>query len=158
MEKHFVLFIAFVFVVFGLVYWFRPVKEVQAQQQKVGRSDFGIVYIDTDTINTVKKDNSYYLIVSVEEVYTDEQFLQQLRQDEETKDTVSALDLYMFTNDGKFYCMPQRFLVDKDNKVCANLGSDMQMKPVDEKIISDIYVSSLKFLENKQRFQSMIGK
>lgn len=158
MEKYFVLFITVVFVICGLVYWFIPIKEVQAQQQKVGKSDFGIVYIDTDTINTLKKDNSYYLIVSVEEIYTDKQFLQQLEQNEETKDAVSALDLYMFTNDGKFYCMPQRFLVDRDNKVCANLGSDMQMKAINKKIISDIYVSSLKFLENKQRIQTMMNK
>lgn len=162
MEKHFILFVALIFVVCGCIYWFRPIKEVQAevqpQLQEVGKSDFGTVYIDTNTIDTVKKNDVYYLIVSVEERYTDETFLQQLRQSEETKDAVSALDLYMFTNDGRYYCIPQRFLVDKDGKVCSNLGSDMQMKPIDEKIISDIYVKALKVLEDRQRFQSMMGK
>lgn len=113
MEKHFILFVALIFVVCGCIYWFRPIKEVQAevqpQLQEVGKSDFGTVYIDTNTIDTVKKNNVYYLIVSVEERYTDETFLQQLRQSEETKDAVSALDLYMFTNDGRYYCIPQRF-------------------------------------------------
>lgn len=150
---------AVVFVAFIVAFlWLRPSDKVQAQQQEVGKSDFGTVYINTDTIDTVKKDNAFYLIVSVEEIYTDEAFLQQLRQSEDTKDAVSALDLYMFTNDGRYYCMPQRYLVDKDGKVCTDLGSDMQMKPIDEKIISDIYVKALKSLEDKQRFQSMISK
>lgn len=138
--------------------WLYPNNKVQAQQQEVGKSDFGTVYIDTDTIDTVKKDNTFYLIVSVEEVYTDEAFLQYLQQGEDTKDAVSAIDLYMFTNDGRFYCMPQRYLVDKDGKICADLGSDMQMKSIDKKIISNIYTSALNFLKDKQRFQSMISK
>ena len=145
-----------IFVV--IVIWLYPNNKVQAQQQEVGKSDFGTVYIDTDTIDTVKKDNTFYLIVSVEEVYTDEAFLQYLQQGEDTKDAVSAIDLYMFTNDGRFYCMPQRYLVDKDGKICADLGSDMQMKSIDKKIISNIYTSALNFLKDKQRFQSMISK
>ncbi|WP_303996589.1 hypothetical protein [Megamonas hypermegale] len=157
--KDHIFFVIIICIVFVAAFmWLRPHDKVQAQQQEVGKSDFGVVYIDTDTVDTVKKDNMYYLIVSVEERYTDETFLQQLRQSEETKDAVSALDLYMFTNTGGFYCVPQRYLVDKDGKVCADLGSDMQMKPVDEKIISDIYVNALKVLENKQRFQSMMNK
>ena len=154
-----IFLVAVVFVVFLITFlWLRPDGRAQAQQLEVGKSDFGTVYINTDTIDTVKKGNAFYLIVSVEEIYNDEAFLQQLRQSEDTKDAVSALDLYMFTNDGRYYCMPQRFLVDKDGKVCADLGSDMQMKPIDEKIISDIYVKALKSLEDKQRFQSMISK
>lgn len=138
--------------------WLYPNNKVQAQQQEVGKSDFGTVYIDTDTIDTVKKDNTFYLIVSVEEVYTDEAFLQYLQQGEDTKDAVSAIDLYMFTNDGRFYCTPQCYLVDKDGKICADLGSDMQMKSIDKKIISNIYTSALNFLKDKQRFQLMISK
>lgn len=161
--KDHIYLVAVFFAVFVVAFmWLRPSDKVQAevqpQLQEVGKSDFGTVYIDTNTIDTVKKNNVYYLIVSVEERYTDETFLQQLRQSEETKDAVSALDLYMFTNDGRYYCIPQRFLVDKNGKVCSNLGSDMQMKPIDEKIISDIYVKALKVLEDRQRFQSMMGK
>ena len=154
-----IFLLAVIFVAFIAAFlWLRPSDKVQAQQQEVGKSDFGTVYIDTDTINTVKKDNAFYLIVSVEEVYTDEAFLQQLRQSEDTKDAVSAMDLYMFTNDGRFYCMPQRYLVDKDGKICSDLGGDMQMKPINEKIISDIYVKALRTLENNKRFQSMMSK
>lgn len=162
MEKQLLLFAVLIVIICGCVYWFKPAKAVQAEVQthlqEVGAGDFGTVYIDTDTVDAVKKDNVFYLIVSVEEVYTDEAFLQQLHQSEDTKDAVSAMDLYMFTSDGRYYCMPQRYLVDKDGKICADLGSDMQMKPIDEKIISAIYVKALKFLENKQRFQSMIVK
>ena len=135
-----------------------PHNKVQAQQQKVGNSDFGVVYINPDTVEAVQKDNVYYLVVSVEEVYTDKKFLEQLRSGEDMQEAVSALDLYMFTNDGRFYCTPQRYVIDKNSKVCADLGGDVQMKPVDERIITDIYVSALKVLENRQRFQSMIAK
>lgn len=158
MEKNLLIFAALVFIICGCIYWFKPVKEVQAQQQQVGKSDFGIMYIDTDSVDIVKKDNMYYLIVSAEEVYTDEQFLQKLRQSEEMKEAVSVMNLYMFTNDGRFYCTPQRYAVDKNGKVCANLGSDMQMKPIEEKILLDVYTNALKILEDKQRFQSMVNK
>lgn len=101
--KDHIFFVIIICIVFVAAFmWLRPHDKVQAQQQEVGKSDFGVVYIDTDTVDTVKKDNMYYLIVSVEERYTDETFLQQLRQSEETKDAVSALDLYMFTNTGGF--------------------------------------------------------
>ena len=158
MEKFVFICTVLLVIVCGALYWFRPAKEVQASGQKVGNSDYGVVYINPDTVEAVQKDNVYYLVVSVEEVYTDKKFLEQLRSGEDMQEAVSALDLYMFTNDGRFYCTPQRFVIDKNSKVCADLGGDVQMKPVDERIITDIYVSALKVLENRQRFQSMIAK
>lgn len=158
MEKNIFVCVLMVVAVCGILYWLKPTKLVQAEEQKVGNSEYGVVYINPDTVEAVKRDNAYYLIVSAEEIYTDEKFLQQLRQGEDLQNAVSALDLYMFTNDGRFYCTPQRYIIDKDNNVCADLGGDMQMAAVDEKIISDIYVSALKILENNQRFQSMILK
>ncbi|WP_304065054.1 hypothetical protein [Megamonas hypermegale] len=156
-EHMFFLFIICIVCVVAVICLY-PHNKVQAQQQKVGNSDFGVVYINPDTVEAVQKDNVYYLVVSVEEVYTDKKFLEQLRSGEDMQEAVSALDLYMFTNDGRFYCTPQRFVIDKNSKVCADLGGDVQMKPVDERIITDIYVSALKVLENRQRFQSMIAK
>ena len=156
-EHMFFLFIICMVCIVAIICLY-PHNKVQAQQQKVGNSDFGVVYINPDTVEAVQKDNVYYLVVSVEEVYTDKKFLEQLRSGEDMQEAVSALDLYMFTNDGRFYCTPQRFVIDKNSKVCADLGGDVQMKPVDERIITDIYVSALKVLENRQRFQSMIAK
>lgn len=156
-EHMFFLFIICIVCVVAVICLY-PHNKVQAQQQKVGNSDFGVVYINPDTVEAVQKDNVYYLVVSVEEVYTDKKFLEQLRSGEDMQEAVSALDLYMFTNDGRFYCTPQRYVIDKNSKVCADLGGDVQMKPVDERIITDIYVSALKVLENRQRFQSMIAK
>ena len=42
--------------------WLYPNNKVQAQQQEVGKSDFGTVYIDTDTVEVVKKDGQYYIL------------------------------------------------------------------------------------------------
>ena len=78
MEKFVFICTVLLVIVCGVLYWFRPAKEVQASGQKVGNSDYGVVYINPDTVEAVQKDNVYYLVVSVEEVYTDEKFLEQL--------------------------------------------------------------------------------
>ena len=74
------------------------------------------------------------------------------------ENAVSTLALYMFTNDGRFYCMVQRYLIDSEGKVCVDLGSDMQFRAIDEKILTDVYTASLKVLEDKKRFQNMMGR
>lgn len=141
------------------IFFFKPIKHAEAQASKmVGNSDLGTVYIDTDTVEVVKKDGQYYLIVSAEEHYKESNFLTELRKDEDLKDTVSSLTLYMFTNDGKYYCMPQRYLIDSQGKVCGDLGSNMQLQMIDDKIISKIYTSALKTLEDKKRFQNMMKR
>lgn len=137
-----------------------PEKTAQAAQaeQKIGNSDYGEMYIYPDTVEAVKKDDRYFVIVSTEDKYTDEKFLAQLRQGENMQNAASTLCLYMFTNDGRFYCMPQRYLIDSEGKVCADLGSDMQFRAIDEKILTDVYTAALKVLEDKKRFQSMMGR
>lgn len=145
-------------IIIGIIF-IRPIKHVQAQAFKiVGNSDLGTVYIDTDTVEVVKKDGQYYLIVSAEEHYKESNFLTELRKDEDLKDTVSSLTLYMFTNDGKYYCMPQRYLIDSQGKVCGDLGSNMQMQMIDDKVVSKIYTSALKSLSDKKRFQNMMRR
>ena len=109
-------------------------------------------------IETVKKDGHFYLIVSAEEHYKESDFLTELRKGEDLKDTVSSLTLYMFTNDGRYYCMPQRYLIDSQGRVCGDLGSSMQLQMIDDEIIFKIYTNALKTLEDKNRFRKMMEK
>ena len=146
-----------IIIAVGIFFLSKPTKQVEAQTNKIiGETNTGVVYIDIDTIETVKKGENFYLIVSAEEHYKESSFLTELRKDEDLKDTVSSLTLYMFTNDGRYYCMPQRYLIDSQGKVCGDLGSDMKLQMIDDEIISKIYVNALKTLENKQRFKGMM--
>lgn len=54
--------------------------------------------------------------------------------------------------------MPQRYLIDSQGKVCGDLGSNMQMQMIDDKIVSKIYTSALKSLSDKKRFQNMMRR
>lgn len=146
-----------VIVIVGIFFLHKPIKQAEAQANKmIAQTDIGTVYIDVDTIDTVKKDGNFYLIVSAEEHYKDSEFLTELRKGEDLQDVVSSLTLYMFTNDGRYYCTPQKYLIDSQGKVCGNLGSNMQLKMIDDVVISKIYAESLRSLEDKQRFQTMI--
>lgn len=146
-----------VIVIVGIFFLYKPIKQAEAQANKmIAQTDIGTVYIDVDTIDTVKKDGNFYLIVSAEEHYKDSEFLTELRKGEDLQDVVSSLTLYMFTNDGRYYCTPQKYLIDSQGKVCGNLGSNMQLKMIDDVVISKIYTESLRSLEDKQRFQTMI--
>lgn len=146
-----------VIVIVGIFFLHKPIKQAEAQANKmIAQTDIGTVYIDVDTIDTVKKDGNFYLIVSAEEHYKDSEFLTELRKGEDLQDVVSSLTLYMFTNDGRYYCTPQKYLIDSQAKVCADLGSNMQLQMIDDKVISKIYTEALRVLEDKQRFQNMV--
>ncbi|MDQ9831350.1 hypothetical protein RFX70_21450, partial [Acinetobacter baumannii] len=56
-----------------------PNKTAEANKLEIGSSDYGQMYIDTDTVTTVKKDEQYFLVVNAEEYYTDEKFLEKLQ-------------------------------------------------------------------------------
>ena len=53
------------------------------QLEKVGNTNVGILYIDTDSVQTIRKAEQYFLMVAAEEVFTDQQFLTSIRQDED---------------------------------------------------------------------------
>ena len=59
---------------------------------------------------------------------------------------------------GKYYCMPQKYLIDSQGKVYGDLGSSMQLQMIDDEIIFKIYTNALKTLEDKNRFQRMMEK
>ena len=157
MKEYFLIAICII-VVFGVIYMVYPNKTVEANKLEIGSSDYGQMYIDTDTVTTVKKDEQYFLVVNAEEYYTDEKFLEKLQAKENIKDAgkiTGATYLYMFTNDGKYYCTPQTYLFDKDEKICVDLGSDLELKAVDSEVLFNIYTKSLDALSQKQQTRNM---
>lgn len=42
------------------------------QLEKVGSTKVGILYIDKDSVQTIKKAEQYFLMVAAEEVFTDQ--------------------------------------------------------------------------------------
>lgn len=134
----------------ALYYVFQPAKSAEAaDEQHVGSSSVGEVYVISSSVETVKKDGRYYLVAGVEERYTDQALLADLQSSAATKDAVAELCIYMFTSDGRYYCRPQRYLIDAQGKVCTDLGSDMQLQMIDSALISDIYKTALKAAEKK---------
>ena len=130
----------------------QPPKNVEASdEQYVSSSDVGEVYVLNSSVETVKKDGRYYLVAGVEERYTDTVFLADLHSSPATKDAVAEFSVYMFTSDGRYYCRPQRYLMDSEGKVCADLGSDMQLQMINSSLVNDIYKAALKAAENKAK-------
>mgnify|MGYP003225111536 FL=1 len=118
---------------------------------EAGKTDCGVLYVDTDSISTVKKDGKYYLAVFAEEKYTDVNFLSALRSGEDMQNAVSAIYLYLFNTYGNEYCIGANYIVDSEGKVCADLGSDMLPKEVsDNKTLKNVYAIALKILERKK--------
>lgn len=130
--------------------------DVQAQGlQMAGATDLGMLYVDTAKTDTLQKQGNYYLAVFAEEKYTDKVFLAELRKDEDLKNVVGAVYLYLFDNRGSSYCIAANYLVDEQGQVCLDYGSDMQMKILTAKdtTMLNAYTMCLKALENKKRFQ-----
>ena len=129
---------------------------VQAQALQIaGATDLGMLYVDTAKTGSVLKAGAYYLTVFAEEKYTDKVFLAELRKDEDLKNAVGAVYLFLFDNRGSSYCIAANYLVDEQGKVCLDYGSDMQMKKLTAKdtTMLNAYTLCLKALENKKRWQ-----
>lgn len=126
---------------------------VWAQQHiEAGRTECGVLYIEPDSIETVKKDGKYYLVFMAEECYTDEQFLKTLHQGKETVAAASMLYLYMFNTYGSEYCVAARYLLNGDGSVCANLGGKLEMQAVGgNKTLQNAYTMALRILERKSK-------
>ena len=136
--------------------WCFSMGSVQAQELKfAGATDLGNLYVDTAKTSTVHKAGAYYLTVFAEERYTDKIFLQEIRKDEDLRNVVGAVYLYLFDNRGSSYCIAAHYLVDAKGQVCLDYGSDIQMKALSaqDKTMLNAYTICLKALENKKRFQ-----
>ena len=133
-----------------LVSLFMPGRaQASASERKVGDSGTGTVYLLTESVQPVQKDGSRYLVAAAEEVYTDADFLADLHSDESTRDAASELTLYMFTSDGRYYCIVQRYLLDSEGRTCADLGGDMQLQMIGDKLTADIYTAALDVLKEQ---------
>lgn len=125
--------------------------------QQAGRTDCGVLYVDTDEAAAVKKDGQLFLAVATEEVYTDKEFLASLRQGEGLEDVASAVTLYLFDNRGQNYLVAAHFLADKAGNVCADLGG-AALTPVakGDKALVNAYTLSLKALERKNAWKKRV--
>ena len=119
---------------------------------EAGRTDCGVLYIEPDSVNAVKKDGQYYLAFTAEEKYTDADFLASLHEDEDMRSAVAAVYLYVFNTYGSEYFLGAQYIIDAEGKVCADLGSNTVMQSVgDDKTLKNAYTLALKAWERKNR-------
>ena len=127
-----------------------PLPTLAQTLLEAGQTDVGVLYIDGDSVNTVKKDGYYYLAFFAEEKYTDQNFLAALRQGEDMANATSSVSLYLFNTFGSQYFIGASYIVDAEGKVCADLGADTEMKDVgNNKTLRNAYTMALKLLERK---------
>ncbi|WP_282927094.1 YadA-like family protein [Megamonas funiformis] len=122
----------------------------QSNDKFIGKTNEGLIFIDPESVKTIVKDEQYYLVVAVDEYYTDN-ILEKIKTKQNIKNASYATSLYLFTNDGEFYCVPQKYILDDKDKICADLGSNMQMQLVDKPILNEVYVAALDILNQNKR-------
>ncbi len=129
-----------------------PLQALAQTLLEAGKTDVGVLYIDGDSINTVKKDGKYYLAVFAEEKYTDAEFLAVLRQGEDMQNAAGNISLYLFNTYGSAYFIGASYVIDADGNVCADLGADTKLKAVgNNKTLRNAYTMALKILERRNR-------
>ncbi len=129
-----------------------PLPSLAQTLLEAGKTDVGVLYIDGDSVNTVKKDGYYYLAFFAEEKYTDAAFLAALRQGEDMANASSSVNLYLFNTFGSEYFIGASYIVDAEGKVCADLGADTTPKEVgSDKTMRNAYTMALKILQRKTR-------
>lgn len=148
MKKNIIAFLcAIAFCIFSFVS-----VAAAATYAEAGKSDVGMLYVDLEQVQALRKDNSYFLITAVEERYTDQKFLTTLRQSEGLEKAAGMLTIYMFNNNGSSYSVAHQYLFDIDNNICLDLGGNLAVQDVgNDKTLLKIYEVSLKHIESKQK-------
>ena len=128
-----------------------PLPALAQTLLEAGQTDVGVLYIDSESVNIVKKDGYYYLAFFAEEKYTDQNFLAALRQGEDMTNATSSVSLYLFNTFGSQYFIGASYIVDAEGKVCADLGADTTPKDVgNDKTLRNAYTMALKIMQRKQ--------
>lgn len=139
----------------SLILYFSPASSWAAEQPnyiEIAPTEIGTLYVDLNQVQTMRKDNTYYLLTAVEERYSNEEFLADLRQEEGLENAAGMLSMYMFDNRGYSYCEFKKCIYDTDGKIILDFGGEMAMQQIgDNKTILDIYTVSLKHLEEKKQ-------
>lgn len=127
---------------------------------KIGNTSNGVAYIDSANVTTIKKDDKLFVLVPMEEHYTNPKFLAKLRNSgPKLKNAAMTVYLYMFNNNGTQHCIVSRFITDKEGKICADLGKDFVMKPVGKSVVLiKAYEAAYSILERKQKMLQKVRR
>lgn len=128
---------------------------------EIGKTANGVIFLDESNVAAIKKDMQIFMLVPMEEHYTNEQFIYRLRKSGAGMEQAAmTVYLYMFNNNGTQYCIPSRFVADGEGKICKDLGKSLEMKLVNNsRILVKAYEAAYKVLERRQRLaKSMRGE
>jgi len=127
--------------------------------QKAGETDVGVLYVDVDSAQSLSKDGQLYLAVFAEEQYTDADFLNLLHEDESLQNAVGAMYLYLFNSNGTEYTKAAHYIIDKDNKVCLDMGGETAVQQTKgSKEMLNVYTKALDALNKKVQQNKWLHK
>lgn len=127
--------------------------------QKAGETDVGVLYVDVDSAQSLSKDGQLYLAVFAEEQYTDADFLNLLHEDESLQNAVGAMYLYLFNSNGTEYTKAAHYIIDKDNKVCLDMGGEAAVQQTKgNKEMLNVYTKALDALNKKVQQNKWLHK
>lgn len=127
--------------------------------QKAGETDVGTLYVDVDSVQSLSKSGQLYLAVFAEEQFTDAEFLKSLREDESLQNAVSAMYLYLFNNNGTEYTVAAHYIIDRDGKVCLDMGGETAVQQTKgKKEMLNVYTKALDALNKKAQQSKWLRK
>lgn len=127
--------------------------------QKAGETDVGTLYVDIDSVQSLSKSGQLYLAVFAEEQFTDAEFLKSLREEESLQNAVSAMYLYLFNNNGTEYTVAAHYIIDRDGKVCLDMGGETALQQTKgKKEMLNVYTKALDALNKKAQQSKWLRK
>ena len=85
-----------------------------------------------------------------EEQFTDAEFLKSLHEEESLQNAVSAMYLYLFNNNGTEYTVTAHYIIDRDGKVCLDMGGETAVQQTKgKKEMLNVYTKALDALNKK---------
>ena len=125
-----------------------------------GRRDRrGVLYVDTDTAQSLSKNGQLYLAVFAEEQFTDAEFLQSLREDESLREAAGAMYLYLFDSKGTEYTVAAHYIIDKAGNVCLDMGGEsvVQSTAGKQEMLA-VYAKAVDALQSKSQKNRWLKK
>lgn len=125
---------------------------------KIGSTANGDVYLDTASVQPLRRGQQMFLLLQAEIRYNGQARAQLQQMDPQLATATAVTQLYLYNNDGTQAALLKSLYTDKDDNVVYSVDGSTALQPVKSRLQMQLYETALNELERQKRINSMINK
>lgn len=129
-----------------------------ANSEKIGSTASGDVYLDTTSVQPLRRGQQLFLLLQAEIRYNAKALAQLQSLQPELATATAVTQLYLYNNDGTQVALLKSLYTDKSDKVVYSTDGSTTLQPVKSRLQLQLYERALAELERQKRISDMINK